>query len=470
MTYCLITAALFALIGGLFYFIARDALDEEMGRRLVTLAVLAAERQNAEQLLSLLPGDEDSATYRRSLDLISGLMTKGAANRMYMIDASNRSLVDSQPGVAVGTEYYRLETHRAQIRRAFNGETVHAPVFLGLDGRWYKAAFAPVGDARPAHAVLVVEAGASFFGTLKSIKRNLLVFGIAATALIVGVSVFLAIGLEQPISRLVQSARRMEAGDLETRIEATTRDEIGMLASSLDAARRAVVERDRFLQMLQRGIAHEVRNPLGGMRLFCDILADELADRPDQARHVDKIRREIGGLENVVNEFLAFTRDVSLSPQRQTLGAFLRELSAGYMNLSDRNIRLDLSVDPPDLEAVFDAERLRRAMFNLVNNAVQAMPEGGVLTVRAERDRAMFELVVGDTGVGIEDQYLEQLFTPFFTTKDKGTGLGMPFAKKIVESHGGTIRVDSRLGKGTTVTIRLPIAAGKEEHGEDTRH
>jgi signal transduction histidine kinase len=452
VTYCLITAALFALIGGLFYFIARDALDEEMGRRLVTLAVLAAERQNAEQLLSLLPGDEDSATYRRSLDLISGLMTKGAASRMYMIDASNRSLVDSQPGVAVGTEYYRLETHRAQIRRAFNGETVHAPVFLGLDGRWYKAAFAPVGDARPAHAVLVVEAGASFFGTLKSIKRNLLVFGIAATALIVGVSVFL------------------EAGDLETRIEATTRDEIGMLASSLDAARRAVVERDRFLQMLQRGIAHEVRNPLGGMRLFCDILADELADRPDQASHVDKIRREIGGLENVVNEFLAFTRDVSLSPQRQTLGAFLRELLAGYMNLADRNIRLDLSVDPPDLEAVFDAERLRRAMFNLVNNAVQAMPEGGILTVRAERDRAMFELVVGDTGVGIEDQNLEQLFTPFFTTKDKGTGLGMPFAKKIVESHGGTIRVDSRLGKGTTVTIRLPIAAGKEEHGEDSRH
>ncbi len=457
VTYCLLTAGIFGVIGTFFYYIARDALDDEMGRRLVLVAELAASRQKPEQLLALRPGDEETPTYRRQTQSVRDLMELGAASRIYVFDAERKSLLDTDGNTKIGASYFRLETHRAEVRRAFAGESVVSQVFLGLDGLWVKSAFAPVRKGDEIVAALAVEADVPFFGTLARIKRNLLLYAIGATLLIVAVSVFLAIGFEKPIARLVQDARRLGSGDLETRIEPTSRDEIGFLAASLDTARQSIVERDRFLQMLQRGIAHEVRNPLGGMRLFCDILSDELAGDADKLKHVEKIRREIGGLENVVNEFLDFTRDVVLNPKPQSVMGFVRDLMAGYMDLEQKGVILDFHVEPPDLEATFDADRLRRALFNLVNNAIQAMPKGGRLTIVARREADDWTLAVEDTGVGIKDEDLQHLFTPFYTTKDKGTGLGMPLAKKIVESHRGTIQLTSRHLQGTRVQIRLPL-------------
>ncbi|MCZ7582145.1 MAG: HAMP domain-containing protein [Deltaproteobacteria bacterium] len=200
--------------------------------------------------------------------MLQSLLNVGAASRIYIFDAERRSIVDTEPGTPIGTEYFRLAPHAREIRLAFDGVPGDATVFRGLDDQWYKSAFAPVKEGDRVVAVVGVEAGVTFFDTLRVIRRNLVLFGVIAAVLMMAASLLLAVGFERPIARLVQSAQRLAEGDLVTRIESTSHDEIGFLAEALDDARSRIVERDRNLKMLQRGIAHEVRNPLGGMRLF----------------------------------------------------------------------------------------------------------------------------------------------------------------------------------------------------------
>jgi len=454
--YFFLAMAIIGPIGASFYYIARDALDKEMGRRLVLVAQIVASRLDAEELTELLAGDEDSFTYQTLVESINSLLDVGAASRIFVFDKQNLSLADTE-SVGIGTEYFRLAPHRMEIQRAFSGEAVDSAIFRGLDGHWYKSAFAPVHLGEEVVAAVGVEAGVTFFDTLRAIQTNLLLFGFFSAALIIGVSIVLALGFERPIARLVQSAQRLAEGDLLTKIEPTSRDEIGFLAGALDTARQRIVERDRNLKMLQRGIAHEVRNPLGGMRLFCDILSDELAGEADKAAYVDKIRREVLALEDVVSEFLDFTRELPLDLEKVKVKDFLEDFLAGYADLPLKNIALKLEVTPETQTASLDPGLIRRALFNLVNNAVQAMPEGGKLGMEVFKEDNRLEIVISDTGVGIKPEAIQHMFTPFYTTKDKGTGLGMPFAKKIFERHGGTIRLESEPGSGTRITIRLPV-------------
>ncbi|MBZ0271035.1 HAMP domain-containing histidine kinase [bacterium] len=456
VTYVLLTVLMVSVIGTLFYYIARDALDEEMGRRLVMVAQIGAARLDAEAVASLRPSDEESEAYKRVVQTLKSLLDLGAASRIYIIGPDNRSLADTDPSVRIGTEYYRFAAQSFEIDTAASGIPVDSAVFRGRDGAWYKSAFAPIRRGGEVAGVVGVDADVTFFAVLRRITRNLFIFASFAVAMIVLVSLLLAIGFERPIQRLVHAAQRLAEGDLHAKIEPTSRDEIGFLATSLETARQRIVERDRNLQMLQRGIAHEVRNPLGGMRLFCDILSDELAGDEEKRAHVDKIRREISGLERVVNEFLDFTRELPLDPVPVVVGEFLTDLLDRYRGAEATGVKLAVEIDESVRRAVFDPALVRRALFNLINNAIQAMAGGGRLTIRARRDGPAIAIDVADNGAGIKPEVMEHLFTPFYTTKDKGTGLGMPFTRKIVERHGGTMHVESEAGRGTTVTIRLP--------------
>ncbi|MCB1152277.1 HAMP domain-containing histidine kinase [bacterium] len=453
--YVTLTAAIFAVLGTFFFYIASEGMDQEMGRRLNLVARLAASRLDVPTLRSLRAGDEQSAAYLRLVGELQDLLDIGAAARIYVLDKDYNRILDTTKAAKIGQPLF-LAYNDTEIQRAFEGAATDSTVFTGVDDQLYKSAYAPIYQDREVVAVVGVDAGVVFFDTLKNIKRDLALMGLSAILVILAVSVVLAVGFERPIARLVQSAKRMGEGDLEAPIVAGTRDEIGFLAQSLETARENLVQRDRNLQMLQRGIAHEVRNPLGGMRLFCDILTDELTGDEQALSYVDKIRREVTNLENVVNEFLDYTREIRLEIRPVDVGQFFSELLATYGDWGHRKIGVHLGIEPAAATAHFDPDQLRRAFFNLINNAIQAMPEGGELTITVSPGEERWIVTVADTGIGVKPQDMQHMFTPFHTTKDKGTGLGLPFAKKIVEHHGGRIGLESEPGVGTVVTISLP--------------
>jgi len=205
-------------------------------------------------------------------------------------------------------------------------------------------------------------------------------------------------------------------------------------------------------------LAHEIRNPLGSIRGTAEILRDDY--RPGDPKHefIEIQIKETERLNRVVEEFLAMAR-----PQPAEMGrCSLREELETIVTLTANDARarkVGLVLKPCADDAVVkaDGEKLRQAFLNIVINALQAAPHGGTVTIAAQKTDSRYEIRFTDTGTGIDAHTLSRIFEPFFTTKPDGTGLGLVITKKIIEGHGGTLEVESAVGEGTTIIVRLPV-------------
>ena len=210
-------------------------------------------------------------------------------------------------------------------------------------------------------------------------------------------------------------------------------------------------------------VAHEVRNPLSGLLLYSMHLkgkvAGQLAD--GELQLIDKIIDTINHLTSTTEQILNFARPIKLTPQwtdlNRVAGDVIQLLNS---EISANGIEARVNLCDSDVSGMFDEASIRAALLNLGLNAIQAMPDGGVLTITTGADGDSLSLVVSDTGSGITEEQIKHMFEPFITTKSRGLGLGMPYARKIVEQHGGAILVSSQPGQGTRVRIELPRKRG----------
>ena len=230
---------------------------------------------------------------------------------------------------------------------------------------------------------------------------------------------------------------------------------------------REAVQREKSLAVgaLAAAVAHEIRNPLNTLSLTCQDLRSvlrhgqgETAADEEVERDFDVMSQEITRLQRIIDDFVRLARDPELQRDYTDLHAVLqRSLDLFAQELKERQVRLDrrLAGDAP---AWVDADRLSQVFANLIKNAIDAMSEGGRLTVEGESTGRNYVLRFSDTGCGMTRQALSRAFEPYFTTKETGMGLGLAVSRRIVESHGGRIEAHSREDRGTTIVIELPMA------------
>jgi signal transduction histidine kinase len=234
----------------------------------------------------------------------------------------------------------------------------------------------------------------------------------------------------------------------------------------MNEMREDLFNREQQMQMMLSGIAHEVRNPLGGIELFSGFLREELQDDSPKLQHVYRIEHELNYLKKVVNEFLDYARRSPLALTEINLGALLTEI-ANLMELDASNcqVKLVLAVPPKPMLILCDPDQTKRAVINLARNAIQATQAGGEIILRCGTSVDGPFCEVQDSGQGIEPELIEKIFTPFFTTREKGTGLGLAFVKKIVEKHQGLLKVESKIGQGSIFRLIFPR---KQDDGDHT--
>lgn len=223
-----------------------------------------------------------------------------------------------------------------------------------------------------------------------------------------------------------------------------------------EAMRRA--EKLSAMGKLAAGIAHEIRNPLASMSGAIQVLRDELELSQENRRLMDIILRESERLNRLITDFLDYSRPYNPEKKEidfscvvaETLDVFEKGLS------NDQSIKVQKEIKS-GVKVFGEHERLKEVLWNLFNNAVQSMHAGGNLAISLDTYGSMAKIVVRDSGEGIDIKDLHKVFEPFFTTKTYGTGLGLATVYRIVEAHGGNIRVDSENGKGSVFTVMLPL-------------
>jgi signal transduction histidine kinase len=208
---------------------------------------------------------------------------------------------------------------------------------------------------------------------------------------------------------------------------------------------------------LAASIAHEVRNPLAGMKGALEILRTDLLVKPRNREIVDELLGQIARLENLVRDLLTFARPSAVSPRPFDLHELLDRLLRMYEDQAEAaRITIERSYGPGTARITADPQQMEQVFFNLLQNAIQAMEDGGTLTVTTAADAGEIAISFRDTGPGVAPANLARVFQPFFTTKHRGSGLGLPIVKKIVEAHRGSIAIESTEGRGTAATLRLP--------------
>jgi two-component system sensor histidine kinase PilS (NtrC family) len=228
----------------------------------------------------------------------------------------------------------------------------------------------------------------------------------------------------------------------------------------------AQAERLTSLGLLSAGMAHEIRNPLASISGSIEILKEEIDGAVQHQQLMDIILREVGRLNSLIADFLLFARPTPPGKELIHLNGIVEEVLKVFVHSPECGPEIRLATHFQDeIYLPGDAQQIKQVFWNLIINAAQAMPAGGELRVELRRrssqsdpeEPSQGEIVISDTGTGIEEDELNKIFNPFFTTKEKGTGLGLSIVHKIVESYGGRITVRSQPNKGTTFTIYLPV-------------
>jgi len=302
-------------------------------------------------------------------------------------------------------------------------------------------------------------------------------YGVAAGGILLAIafSLWIAARVSRPIEQLTHAAEEVAGGNWDVRVPPRGRDEVSVLARSFNhMTEQLVSQRDRLVQServaawreLARRLAHELKNPLFPLQLTVENLVRARELPPAEFDEVFRestttLGTEIANLKTIIGRFSDFSKMPKPELERIDAKVLVERVRALYETAASRDAKIKIVVDVADSPMPLDAdpELLHRALSNLVLNAMDAMPDGGVLTISAQPVNEKVELRVADTGQGMTPEECERLFTPYYTTKQHGTGLGLAIVQSVVADHAGTIAAESPAGGGATFIITLPRAA-----------
>ena len=469
------------------------------------LFVAAPVKDKAGNLLGALYGGVLLNNNKKIVDKIKSIVYEGA--QLNGRDVGNSTIF--QGDVRIATNVPNTDGSRAV------GTRLSAPVYdrvLLKGAKWVGRAFV-VNDwyltaYEPVLSLQGVPIGAIYVGMLEShysavkIDMAVLLSFVLLVSGLVGFSMagFLGRKLAQPIKELDHLARRVAAGERNVQSSIESRDEIGDLAGRFNDMSRSLMEREDSIIELNRslehkvqvrtaeleeknrllvqtreellrveklaaigelaaGVAHEINNPMAIIRGNTELLQLSVPEDASNREEVDTIFQQVKRVERIVSNLLKFARREQMEHGAVRLNELLHEIvgQIGHQ-VSLKGIEVVEQYSEHVALVEGDGDQLRQVFTNLVLNAVQAMPDGGVLTLRSQPVQSgdLYEVKVADTGVGIALENLRQVFNPFYTTKASGTGLGLSVSYGIVREHGGCIDVESVPGIGSTFSVLLP--------------
>jgi len=428
-------------VGGILaYGNTSRVLERQLDDKLVQIALAAADvgfGGAADELLSLLPGEEDSPTFSAQRQRLQRL--RRVVDEAFIFRPDLTAVVTTRPleEVSIGSPLWEMGAYGAEIQEADRTGQSTSP--LESDGsRYYKYAFVKL-EGQPIFLALL--GTADYIRPLVTFRETVLMGSILSAVLAAILAWFLATTVAQPLERLGRVAVRIQRGRMNEAVREERGGELKRLSQAMERMREGILHRDEQLRLMLAQVAHEIRNPLGGLELFASA-AVEAQDHAERAQMLDKVRSEVVALNDIIDDFLTFARPVRAEGQFHDIRRPIQEaVELVEMELKGGGGKVNVALPEEALLARADPEHVKRAVLNLVRNAAQA---GVNVGVRGETVRGEVVITVVDDGPGIPETMLDRIFEPFVTDKEQGAGLGLAIVKKVVEGNQGRVEVRNR--------------------------
>lgn len=433
---------------------ASQSLEEQMESGLVNVAELVAPRfaEVWDEIGSWVqPGDETLASYTAYRQILVSLVTDRYVEEADVFrwtpgDREATVLLTTRENVSIGQPAYWVGPFlEEEVRRAHGWESATTRLEGG-----YKWGFVRLGD--PATAAgeetgtfLGVWSPADYLDPLNSILFNIVALSLMTAALAALIGWRLAGGIVARLETLSRAALRIQRGWMDRPVRLEGQDELGRLARAMERMRSGIQRRDEQLRRMLSQVAHEIRNPLGGLELFA-AAALETEDPVERRRILSRVRKEVMGLNGIIDEFLGFARPGHTEPELHDVRVPVEEatsLAGAEFQKDGDGLQVAFAKGP--LFAIADPLQVKRAVLNLLRNAFQA---GDSVQVRADMVHGEVRIAVRDNGPGIDPELHERIFDPFVGDKEQGAGLGLAIVKQLAEANGGRVVLVDPSGEG----------------------
>ena len=445
---------LLGTVGWTLHWSIRQSLERALGEKLESVAATLSSQYTYEEV-SLMQQDMGPRLKSYFLQPLTGMLESADLKRVYIFTLDYRSLLDTD--TTAGPVYHHLQFFSQMMKKLRSGETSHTPLFTNIEGIPVMSGFAPVRLNETVIGGVGVDGNVRFLNAVKRLNHQMILFGTLSTILAVILATLISRTLTQPIAALSRVSQQIGAGHYQTEVPQSGPREIGQLAHTMEIMRQNVIRREKELKTMVAAVAHEIRNPLGGITLFADLLSDELSEDHPSVTHLNRIRSEIGYLNEIVRRFMEFAKPETPQPESCRPCKIIRELCDTLRPELHRADQLDTADCDETIQLHMDPSHLKRIFLNLIQNSLHAIDESGQVMIRIMQKRGDCLIQIEDSGTGIPPEIQEEVFDPFFTTREKGTGLGLAIVRQLTEANGGKISLLRSGPNGTLFELKFPM-------------
>ncbi|MDE2793423.1 MAG: HAMP domain-containing sensor histidine kinase [Gemmatimonadota bacterium] len=469
--------AVSAFQGGLSYYLSQAALEDEIDRKLLDVAGVVGRVAfgGSDVLLGLRPDEEDAAAWQDRHKVLLRLVDRGYADdgdffRWTPGDTTATLLVSVDPpdSVYIGQELSWVQPNVVDaVWEAYETGSSTTEPFRSPDGeKWYKRGIVSLGSGVFLGVLMPVD----HLEPLGRLGWTVVALTAASAVLAALIGWRLAAGIASRLEVLSRGALRIQRGAVDRPFDLKGEDEIGRLARAMERMRTGIRRRDEQLRLMLSRVAHEIRNPLGGLELFA-AAAQDTEDPKERRRILDRVRKEVLGLNAIIDEFLGFARPGRTEPQlhdvRQSVGEAV-QLAEAELDRKGGSLQVDFPEKP--LLAIADPLQVKRLVLNLLRNASHA---GDSVWLEGAMVNGEVRVAIRDNGPGIPRELRERVFEPFVGDKAQGAGLGLAIVKEMAEANHGRVELvsdaDEVDGVGGGAEFHVYLSGPEDPPGDGSR-
>lgn len=455
LTFTIVSVIIIAVTARVGYLFIKDIYLEQLNEQ-VNQYVSSIALQLDESYLKALPlGSLSPSSLEYFRNILQRNISNNSVQEVFIFDYNFNLVVHSNTNKNLNVVESRLLLNISEIDALDTGTSTTSLPFKGLDGKWYMWGFMRLSE----NHWLGVRENAYRLAKVEEFSLYFWLIGIAGVALTIIAGIILAGRIVSPINKLVKFSEQIGIRNFDYRKPDKITGELKILADAMETMKNSLLKHHKEKEQMLARIAHEIRNPLGGIELFANLTREDLIKDGKNPKYIEKILGEVAGLKELITAYLSYSKPVKPLPELCSIKKYISEVEQLLSKkIKQKDVKISVNGDPDNVW--FDPGHFRNIIINIISNSIESIDKDGKIIVTTTGRNGVTSLTISDNGRGIDKPFQQDIFEPFFTTKSSGTGLGLAICRSLCEENNAIITLAVSNVNGTSFKIDI-----KNNHG-----